>query len=66
MELRTKQLKLFYVVDSELNDCGSSRPEETTDDDPQTSLQEEMKVEVYSYYSDGTSQSDFGGKIVER
>lgn len=69
METPPEQLKLYFFrfADSELNECGSLRPEETNvaDDNPETpTTQQEMKVENldYSYYSDGTSQSEFGGR----
>lgn len=57
-------MKLFfcYFADSEVNEEANA-----ADDNPETpTVQQEMKVENldYNYYSDGTSQSDFGGKFV--
>lgn len=71
---RTETSETFsHVADSELNECGGTlRPEEvaktTIEDDLQKTspvAAEEMKLEEYNYYSDGSSQSDFGGKTIE-
>lgn len=57
-------MKLFfcYFTDSEVTEEASA-----ADDNPETPIaQQEMKVENldYNYYSDGTSQSDFGGEFI--